>query len=97
MQANKWKLVRVVLPVGLLLAICTAATAYFPKAAKAGKTAATASSRTNVALPPSVTATDPGPRPLPANAGDFLASLSSNEKQIEPSITTEFNLTIARV
>jgi CxxC motif-containing protein (DUF1111 family) len=93
MQANKWKLVRVVLPAVLLLAICTAATAYFPKAAKASKTTATASSRTNVTLPPSVSATDPGPRPLPADAGDFLASLSPNEKQIEPSITTEFNRT----
>jgi CxxC motif-containing protein (DUF1111 family) len=93
MQANKWKVVRVVLPAVLLLAICTAATAYFPKTAKASKTAGTASSRTNVALPPSVSATDPGPRPLPASAGDFLATLSSNEKQIEPSITTEFNRT----
>jgi len=93
MQANKWKLVRVVLPAVLLLAICTAATAYFPKSAKASKTAPTASLQTNVPLPPSVTATDPGPRPLPANAGDFLASLSPNEKQIEPSITTEFNRT----
>jgi CxxC motif-containing protein (DUF1111 family) len=34
---------------------------------------------------------DPGPRPLPANAGSFLGSLSANEKQIEPTITTEFN------
>ncbi|HYM78920.1 MAG TPA: di-heme oxidoredictase family protein [Candidatus Dormibacteraeota bacterium] len=89
-QPNRWKWVRIVAPIALLLAICTVATAYFPKGAKANKTAA-AGLRTNVTLPPSVTATDPGPRPLPANAGNFLASLSANEQQIEPSITTEFN------
>jgi CxxC motif-containing protein (DUF1111 family) len=36
-------------------------------------------------------ATDPGPRPLPANAGNFLGSLSTNEKQIEPNLSKEFN------
>jgi CxxC motif-containing protein (DUF1111 family) len=61
-----------------LLLVAAGATAYFPKSAKGGST-------------PSVTATDPGPRPLPANAGGFLPSLSANEVQIEPSITTEFN------
>lgn len=40
---------------------------------------------------PCPTATDPGPRALPADAGSFLGSLSANEQQIEPSITTEFN------
>jgi CxxC motif-containing protein (DUF1111 family) len=92
-QSKKGKLIRVVLPTILLLAICTAATAYFPKSAKATKPALAASLRTNVALPPTVTATDPGPRPLPANAGSFLSTLSPNEQQIEPSITTEFNRT----
>jgi CxxC motif-containing protein (DUF1111 family) len=90
-RSNKAKLIRVVLPVALLLAICTAATAYFPKGAKGTKL--TASLRTNVTAPPSVTATDPGPRPLPADAGGFLSTLSANEQQIEPSITTEFNRT----
>src|SRR5580658_10991564 len=90
-RSNKAKLIRVVLPVALLLAICTAATAYFPKGAKG--TRLTASLRTNVTAPPSVTATDPGPRPLPADAGGFLSTLSANEQQIEPSITTEFNRT----
>jgi CxxC motif-containing protein (DUF1111 family) len=92
-QLKRWKLMRVVLPSVLLLAICTAATAYFPKSAKVTKSATAASVRTNVILPPTVSATDPGPRPLPANAGGFLSSLSPNEQQIEPSITTEFNRT----
>ena len=92
-QSSKWKVIRVALPVVLLLAICTAATAYFPKGTKATKSTASSSLRANNALPPSVTATDPGPRPLPPNAGGFLSSLSSNEKQIEPSLTTEFNRT----
>jgi CxxC motif-containing protein (DUF1111 family) len=92
-RSNKAKLIRVALPMALLLAICTAATAYFPKSAKAIKPALAASSRTNVAKSPTVTATDPGPRPLPASAGGFLSSLSANEQQIEPSITTEFNRT----
>ena len=92
-QAGKGKWIRVILPMVLLLAVCTAATAYFPKGAKASKPTAPSSLRTNVGLPPAVTATDPGPRPLPANAGSFLGTLSSNEQQIEPSITTEFNRT----
>jgi CxxC motif-containing protein (DUF1111 family) len=77
-QAGKYKWLKRVLPVALLLLVAAGATAYFPKSAKGGST-------------PSVTATDPGPRPLPANAGGFLPSLSANEVQIEPSITTEFN------
>ena len=87
---SKRRWVRIVLPMGLLLAICTAAAAYFPKNAKVNTTKA-GTLRQNVALPPGVTATDPGPRPLPATAGNFLPSLSGNEQQIEPSITTEFN------
>ena len=90
-QADKGKWIRVILPMVLLLAVCTAATAYFPKGAKASKPTAPSSLRANASLPPAVTATDPGPRPLPANAGGFLGKLSSNEQQIEPSITTEFN------
>ncbi len=90
-QGNKGKWIRVVLPTVLLLAVCTAATAYFPKSVKATKATSVASLRTNVTPPPTVTATDPGPRPLPANAGSFLGTLSANEQQIEPSITTEFN------
>jgi len=73
---HKW--LKSALPITLLLLVAAGATAYFPKSAKGGST-------------PSVTATDPGPRPLPANAGGFLPSLSANEQQIEPSITTEFN------
>ena len=92
-QSNQWKWVRVILPIVLLLAICTAATAYFPKAGKATKRTSTPALRENVSLPPNVTATDPGPRPLPANAGGFLGTLSANEQQIEPSITTEYNRT----
>jgi CxxC motif-containing protein (DUF1111 family) len=92
-QSNKWKMIRVALPVVLLLAICTAATAYFPKGTKATRPALAVSSRTNAGVPPTVTATDPGARPLPPNAGGFLSSLSPNEKQIEPSLTTEFNRT----
>lgn len=93
-KSNSWKWLRVILPIALLLAIYTVATAYFPKGAKtAQRTAPATSTRENVVKPPSVTATDPGPRPLPANAGNFLSSLSANEQQIEPSITTEFNRT----
>lgn len=87
-KPRKWG--RVVLPLILLLAVCTVATAYFPKRASRTATMAPAL-RTNVVKPPSVTAVDPGPRPLPANAGAFLSTLSANEQQIEPSITTEFN------
>jgi CxxC motif-containing protein (DUF1111 family) len=77
-QLSKHKWLKAALPVALLLLVCAVATAYFPRSAKGGST-------------PTVTATDPGPRPLPANAGGFLPSLSNNEQQIEPSITTEFN------
>src|ERR1700719_1340021 len=76
-QPGKHKWLKRALPVALLLLLAAGATAYFPKSAKGGA--------------PSVTATDPGPRPLPASAGGFLPSLSANEVQIEPSITTEFN------
>ncbi|HEY3971907.1 MAG TPA: di-heme oxidoredictase family protein [Candidatus Sulfotelmatobacter sp.] len=92
-QSNKSKMLRVALPAVLLLAVCTAAAAYFPRSSKATKPSSAPSSRTNVAPPPSVAATDPGPRPLPADAGSFLSTLSANEQQIEPSITTEFNRT----
>ncbi len=92
-QSNQWKMMRVILPTALLLVVCTAATAHFPKGAKATKAVSFASVRTNASLPPAVTATDPGPRPLPATAGSFLSTLSPNEQQIEPSITTEFNRT----
>ena len=61
----------------LLLLVVAAASAYFPKGAKGGSKSALA--------------TDPGPRPLPANAGGFLGTLSANEVQIEPSITAEFD------
>jgi CxxC motif-containing protein (DUF1111 family) len=90
-QSNKRKWIGVVLPMALLLAVCTAATAYFPKGTKTTKPASPAALRTNVSAPPTVTATDPGPRPLPASAGSFLPLLSSNEQQIEPNLTTEFN------
>jgi CxxC motif-containing protein (DUF1111 family) len=88
-RSNKAKLIRVALPVALLLAICTAATAYFPKSTTAIRPAVGSS----LTKGQSVTATDPGPRPLPAAAGGFLSTLSANEQQIEPSITTEFNRT----
>jgi CxxC motif-containing protein (DUF1111 family) len=77
-QLSKHQWLKSVLPVTLLLLLAAGATAYFPRSAKGGST-------------PSVTAVDPGPRPLPASAGGFLPSLSANEQQIEPSITTEFN------
>jgi CxxC motif-containing protein (DUF1111 family) len=77
LQPGKHKWLKRAVPVALLLLVAAGASAYFPKTAKGG--------------PPSVTATDPGPRPLPASAGGFLPSLSANEVQIEPSITTEFN------
>jgi CxxC motif-containing protein (DUF1111 family) len=77
-QLSKHKWLKSVLPITLLLLVAAGATAYFPRSAKGGST-------------PSVTAVDPGPRPLPATAGGFLPSLSANEQQIEPSITTEFN------
>src|SRR6266853_1686135 len=77
-QLSKHKWLKSVLPVTLLLLVAAGAAAYFPRSAKGGALA-------------TVTAVDPGPRPLPANAGGFLPSLSANEQQIEPSITTEFN------
>jgi len=92
LESKRWKRARVVLPIALLLAICTAATAYFPNSAKtANRNNSGSALRTNVTAPPTLTATDPGPRPLPATSGSFLSSLSANEQQIEPSITTEFN------
>ena len=72
------------LPAGLLLLAVSAATAYFPKPARPFATL-------SITRTLGSTATDPGPRPLPATSGSFLGSLSTNEKQIEPSITTEFN------
>ncbi len=76
-QLSKHKGLRNALPVALLLLLCAGAATYFPRSARGSiKT---------------VTATDPGPRPLPATAGSFLGTLSANEKQIEPSITAEFN------
>ena len=91
-QSSKGKWLRIVVPAVLLLAVCTAAAAYFPKSVKAIKPVH-AALRTNVTLPPTVTATDPGPRPLPASAGGFLQTLSPNEVQIEPNLTAEFNRT----
>src|SRR5262249_16314300 len=70
-----------------------AAAAYFQRGPRAASRAAAPALQQNVPLPATVTATDPGPRPLPASAGSFLTTLSSNEQQIEPSITTEFNRT----
>jgi len=93
-KSGKW--LRIGLSAIVLLAVSTAAMAFFPKDTKVAKPVKRMNhggnaSRTNVQIPPSVTATDPGPRPLPATAGNFLSSLSANEQQIEPSITTEFN------
>jgi CxxC motif-containing protein (DUF1111 family) len=76
-QLGKRKWMKSAVPVALLLLLCAGAMSYFPKAAKGGAKSATA--------------TDPGPRPLPANAGGFLGTLSANEVQIEPSITAEFD------
>ena len=84
-QFTKGTLVRSFLPVVLLLIVATAVTAYFPRSAKSATT------KPLTTVTPGSTAVDPGPRPLPANAGSFLGSLSTNEKQIEPTITTEFN------
>jgi CxxC motif-containing protein (DUF1111 family) len=89
--ANPRKWSRIVLPTILLLGVCTVATAYFPKSALSRRTPVVLALRSNVTNPPGVTAVDPGPRPLPANSGAFLSTLSANEQQIEPSITTEFN------
>ncbi len=84
---------RVALPIASLLFICAAAAAYFPKGAKSNKPISATSLRANVVAPPTLSATDPGPRPLPANVGGFISTLTPNEKQIEPSITTEFERT----
>jgi len=48
---SKHKWLKSALPVSLLLVVAAGATAYFPKSAKGSA--------------PTVTATDPGPRPLP--------------------------------
>ncbi len=50
-QGEKGKWIRIVLPMALLLAVCTAATAYFPNGAKATKPTAPSSLRTNAGLP----------------------------------------------
>jgi CxxC motif-containing protein (DUF1111 family) len=84
-QFTKGTLLRSLLPVVLLLIVATAATAYFPRSARSATT------KPSSTVTAGSTAVDPGPRPLPASAGSFLASLSANEKQIEPTITTEFN------
>lgn len=68
---------RFVLPAALLVLVLAGATTYFPKTARVAA--------------PAATAVDPGPRPLPATAGGFLPSLSTNEKQILPNLTTEFS------
>jgi CxxC motif-containing protein (DUF1111 family) len=90
-QSRYW--LRVGLPTLMLLAVCTVAVAYFPadKKVKTLRNHGGNASRTNVPIPANVTATDPGPRPLPADAGNFLSTLSANEQQIEPTITTEFD------
>ncbi len=51
---------------GSLLLLCAGAVSYFPKGAKGGSKSAS-------------WLHDPGPRPLPANAGGFLGTLSANE------------------
>lgn len=76
-QPGKSKWWKSVLPLAGLMLLCAGVISYFPRTAKGG--------------PPTVTATDPGPRPLPAAAGGFLTTLSANEVQIEPSITAEFD------
>lgn len=79
LSKNKWLMA--ILPVALLVALAGIGTAYLPKSVKG-----------NTCTPsPCPTATDPGSRPLPANAGGFLGTLSANEQQIEPSITAEFD------
>jgi len=75
-QPNTRNWLKGILPVAVVLLVGAGVMTYFPKSAKGGT--------------PTVTATDPGPRPLPANAGGFLGTLSANEQQIEPSITAEF-------
>jgi CxxC motif-containing protein (DUF1111 family) len=79
---GKLKWLIAILPVAGLVLLVAVASSYLTKSVK-GSTTCTPS--------PCPTATDPGPRPLPANAGGFLSTLSQNEQQIEPSITTEFD------
>jgi CxxC motif-containing protein (DUF1111 family) len=67
----------ILLPSALLLLLLAGAVAYFPHTAKGRG--------------PLASATDPGPRPLPATAGSFLTTLSTNEKQILPNLTAEFS------
>jgi CxxC motif-containing protein (DUF1111 family) len=81
-QPSKYRFLKAGLPVALLALLATFAASYSPKSVVKGSTTCTPS--------PCPTATDPGPRPLPATAGTFLATLSANEQQIEPSITAEF-------
>lgn len=78
---NKHKWLKGILPLTGLLALAVAVTTFAPKTVKGG----------GCTPSPCPTATDPGPRSGPAGAGGFLPSLSANEQQIEPSITTEFN------
>ncbi len=68
---------RVLVPALLLVAVFGVAITYFPKNAT-GRS-------------PLTSAVDPGPRGGAPGAGGFLTGLSSNEKQILPTITTEFN------
>jgi CxxC motif-containing protein (DUF1111 family) len=81
-QGARYKWLLAVVPVAVLVAAVTLATSYFTKPVKGSSTCTPS---------PCPTATDPGPRALPADAGAFLSDLSANEQQIEPSITTEFN------
>ena len=80
-QKKRWWL-RAGLPVAFLVLVAGSVTAFLPKTVKGSSTCTPS---------PCPTATDPGPRALPAGAGGFLGTLSPNEVQIEPSITTEFN------
>jgi CxxC motif-containing protein (DUF1111 family) len=80
-QLSKHKWLKSILPLALLLLLAAGATTFLPKSVKGGTCTPS----------PCPTATDPGPRPLPATAGGFLGTLSANEVQIEPSITAEFD------
>jgi CxxC motif-containing protein (DUF1111 family) len=80
-QFSKRKWLIGVPPLAILALLAAISTSYLAKSVK-GSTTCTPS--------PCPTATDPGPRALPADAGSFLSTLSANEQQIEPSITTEF-------
>src|ERR1700683_1582810 len=81
-QVGKHKLLKAVLPFALLLLLAGVVATSVPKSVTGNGTCTPS---------PCPTATDPGPRPLPANAGSFLSTLSTNEVQIEPSITAEFD------